>query len=55
MKRIELQEVSDGYIITIEGINKQSGTRVKANDKVDEMIKLVGEVVLGYKIDVVRK
>jgi hypothetical protein len=55
MVNIELKEVEDGYQFRIDGHNKYQGERVRPNDRVIEMLELISEVVLGYKVKVERR
>lgn len=55
MIKITLEQVTDGYKFNIEGVNRINGERVRQNDKLEEMLCLIGEAVLGFKIDVVRR
>ena len=52
---IKIRQVDDGYVYTIDGVNKLGGERVCKNTEEFQMLKKIGEALLGFKIKVERE
>jgi len=55
MIEIKIREVKDAWIYDIQGINKGGGEGAKEKTKEYLLLEIIGEAILGHKIEIKRK
>lgn len=55
MKKINIEEVVDGYIFTVEGTNRENGVHVRKHTEEEKLTAEIGRILCDYKVKVSRE